>query len=148
MPETVPRCKGQTTPAEPGLILEEGRGSRLNFSHCALSAVSSFSSLWPGSSDSEAVAFTLSNRGLEKRQIFPDEREHAQFLDLLSVLPTRFGLKIHADVLMGSHYHLLIETPRPISVRPSKRPSALTLQICPNQPIGPLDGQRPHIVGC
>jgi hypothetical protein len=36
------------------------------------------------------------NRGPEKRQIFPDERANMHFLELLSVLPTRFGLKIHA----------------------------------------------------
>lgn len=52
------------------------------------------------------------NRGLEKRQIFPDERANAHFLDLLSVLPIRFALKVHAYVLMGNHYHLQIETPK------------------------------------
>jgi REP element-mobilizing transposase RayT len=52
------------------------------------------------------------HRGLEKRQIFPDERTNLHFLDLLSVLPTRFGLRIHAYVLMGNHYHLQIETPK------------------------------------
>jgi hypothetical protein len=42
------------------------------------------------------------NRGLEKRQIFPDEHTNLHFLDLLSVLPTRFGLKIHAAKLASS----------------------------------------------
>jgi putative transposase len=40
------------------------------------------------------------NRGLEKRQIFPDERANLHFLELLSVLPTRFGLKIPAYALL------------------------------------------------
>jgi hypothetical protein len=40
-------------------------------------------------------------RPLEKRQIFPDEQAKLHFLELLSVLPTRFGLKIHGYVLMG-----------------------------------------------
>jgi putative transposase len=62
--------------------------------------------------DIEGGWYHVINRGLEKRQIFPDERTNLHFLDLLSVLPTRFGLKIHAYVLMGNHYHLQIETPK------------------------------------
>ena len=56
--------------------------------------------------DIEGGWYHVINRGLEKRQIFPDERTNLHFLDLLSVLPTRFGLRIHAYVLMGNHYHL------------------------------------------
>ena len=52
------------------------------------------------------------NRGLEKRQIFPDDREYAHFLDLLRMVPTRFGLEIHTYVLIGNHYHLQVETPK------------------------------------
>jgi putative transposase len=62
--------------------------------------------------DIEGGWYHVINRGLEKRQIFPDERANAHFLDLLSVLPTRFALKVHAYALMGSHYHLQIETPK------------------------------------
>jgi putative transposase len=62
--------------------------------------------------DIEGGWYHVINRGLEKRQIFPDERSNLHFLDLLSVLPTRFGLRIHAYVLMGNHYHLQIETPK------------------------------------
>jgi putative transposase len=50
------------------------------------------------------------NRGLEKRQIFPDEHANQHFLDLVSKLPERFAVKIHGYVLMGTHYHLQIET--------------------------------------
>jgi putative transposase len=52
------------------------------------------------------------NRGLEKRQIFPDKQANLHFLELLSVLATRFGLKIHGYVLMGNHYHLQLQTPK------------------------------------
>jgi REP element-mobilizing transposase RayT len=62
--------------------------------------------------DIENGWYHVINRGLEKRQIFPDERTNLHFLELLSVLPTRFGLKIHAYVLMYSHYHLQVETPK------------------------------------
>ena len=62
--------------------------------------------------DIEGGWYHVINRGLEKRQIFPDERANLHFLDLVSVLPTRFGLNIHTYVLMGNHYHLQVETPK------------------------------------
>src|SRR5215469_4147281 len=62
--------------------------------------------------DIEGGWYHVINRGLEKRQIFPDDREYAHFLDLLRILPTRFGLKIHTYVLMGNHYHPQVETPK------------------------------------
>jgi putative transposase len=56
--------------------------------------------------DIEGGRYHVINRGLEKRQIFPNERTYLHFLELLSVLPKRFGIKIHGYVLMGNHYHL------------------------------------------
>jgi putative transposase len=46
--------------------------------------------------DIEGGWYHVINRGLEERRIFPDERTNLTFLDLLSVLPARFGLKIHS----------------------------------------------------
>jgi len=62
--------------------------------------------------DIEGGWYHVINRGLERRQIFPGERANLHFLDLLSVLPARFGLKVHTYVLMGNHYHLQVETPK------------------------------------
>jgi putative transposase len=52
------------------------------------------------------------NRGVERRQIFPRAEANLHFLELLGSLPNRFGVRIHAYVLMGNHYHLQIETPQ------------------------------------
>jgi putative transposase len=52
------------------------------------------------------------NRGVERRQIFPDERSNLHFLELLGCLPSRFGVRIHGYVLMGNHYHLQLQTPQ------------------------------------
>jgi REP element-mobilizing transposase RayT len=52
------------------------------------------------------------NRGVERRQIFPRAEANLHFLELLGCLPSRFGVRIHAYVLMGNHYHLQIETPQ------------------------------------
>jgi len=53
------------------------------------------------------------NRGIDGRQLFPDEYANEHFLELLESMPERFGLRIHAFVLMGNHYHLQIETLKP-----------------------------------
>jgi REP-associated tyrosine transposase len=52
------------------------------------------------------------NRGVERRQIFPDEESNLHFLELLGCFPARFGVRIHGYVLMGNHYHLQLETPQ------------------------------------
>jgi putative transposase len=51
------------------------------------------------------------NRGLERRAIFEDNRDRQRWVGLLAELPERFGVVVHAWVLMGNHYHLQIETP-------------------------------------
>jgi putative transposase len=51
------------------------------------------------------------NRGIEKRVIFRSTRCYERFLELLSCLPGRFGVKLHGYVLMPNHYHLQVETP-------------------------------------
>jgi putative transposase len=50
-------------------------------------------------------------RGAESRSIFPDDASCDHFLERLSRLPERFGVRLHGYVLMGNHYHLQIETP-------------------------------------
>jgi putative transposase len=52
-------------------------------------------------------------RGNEKRPIFRDDRDRKLFLSLLSEAIARFAWRLHAYVLMGNHYHLLLETPEP-----------------------------------
>src|SRR5258708_18366719 len=55
--------------------------------------------------------YHVPNRGVERRQIFSGAEANLHFLELLGCLPSRFGVRIHAYVLMGNHYHLQLETP-------------------------------------
>ena len=55
--------------------------------------------------------YHVTARGIERRAIFENEREHVHFLELLPDMVGRFGVKVHAYALMGNHYHLLIQTP-------------------------------------
>ena len=57
--------------------------------------------------------YHVMNRGIDARRLFPDNEANEHFRELLARMPTRFGLRIHAYVLMGNHYHLQIETLRP-----------------------------------
>ena len=55
--------------------------------------------------------YHVTTRGIERRVVFADERDHEHFLELLPELVSRYGVKIHAYVLMQNHYHLLVQTP-------------------------------------
>jgi REP element-mobilizing transposase RayT len=52
-------------------------------------------------------------RGNRQSTVFRDERDNEQFLKALGEVALRCGWRIHAYVLMGNHYHLLLETPEP-----------------------------------
>ena len=56
--------------------------------------------------------YHITARGIERRVIFEDARDHEHFLELLEEMSARYGVEIHAYVLLGNHYHLLIRTPR------------------------------------
>jgi REP element-mobilizing transposase RayT len=55
----------------------------------------------------------ITSRGIERRPIFKDDRDRRHFLELLEELVERFGVTLHAFVLMGNHYHLLLELGKP-----------------------------------
>jgi REP element-mobilizing transposase RayT len=50
-------------------------------------------------------------RGNRQEAIFKDGKDHEVYLDTLGETCERCGWKVHAFVLMGNHYHLLLETP-------------------------------------
>lgn len=50
-------------------------------------------------------------RGNRQQTVFRDGRDNEMFLDTLGEACARCGWRVNAFVLMGNHYHLLIETP-------------------------------------
>ena len=54
--------------------------------------------------------YHVTARGNERRAIFRDDQDRRHFLELLEAWVRRFGLRLHAYVLMDNHYHLLVET--------------------------------------
>ena len=55
----------------------------------------------------------ITSRGNERKDIFRDDTDRERFLSILSGTIELFGWRLHAFVLMGNHYHLLLETPEP-----------------------------------
>ena len=63
----------------------------------------------------------VTSRGNERRDVFRDDEDRQSFLDVLSRVVPTFRWRLHAYVLMGDHYHLLVETPEPTLSRGSLR---------------------------
>ena len=55
--------------------------------------------------------YHITTRGVGRREIFEDDRDREHFVELVGELAVRYGVVLHAYVLMGNHYHVLIETP-------------------------------------
>jgi REP element-mobilizing transposase RayT len=55
--------------------------------------------------------YHVTSRGNERKALFRDDSDRFHFFELLAELGQRFGARVHAYVLMGNHFHLLLETP-------------------------------------
>ena len=51
------------------------------------------------------------NRGIDRRNLFWDDRDREYFLECLALGVERFRVEIHVYCLMTNHYHLLVGTP-------------------------------------
>ena len=59
------------------------------------------------------AVYHVMNRGNRRQAIFRADGDRKCFLEALGEVCERTGWKVHAYVLMGNHYHLLLETPEP-----------------------------------
>jgi putative transposase len=57
--------------------------------------------------------YHLTARGNARECIFRTHADYERFLAVLDQVVVRYGWRCHAYCLMGNHYHLLVETPRP-----------------------------------
>jgi putative transposase len=55
--------------------------------------------------------YHITARGNDRRPIFQDDDDCAQFLIVLASVVARYHVRCHAYCLMKNHYHLLLETP-------------------------------------
>jgi len=61
--------------------------------------------------DVENGWYLVTARGIERRTIFYDDRYCEHFCELLAEMSERYSLGVHAHVLLGNHYHLILRTP-------------------------------------
>lgn len=54
--------------------------------------------------------YHVMNRGHRRSALFLSDPDRRRFLGRVAELPERFGVEIHAFVLMDNHYHLLLRT--------------------------------------
>ncbi|MBK9064834.1 MAG: transposase [Acidobacteria bacterium] len=55
----------------------------------------------------------VTSRGNERKELFRGQADCERFISILARTVTLFQWRLHAYVLMGNHYHLLLETPAP-----------------------------------
>lgn len=53
--------------------------------------------------------YHLTARGNERKAIYLDDADRRHFCELLAETVARFRMSLHAYVLMGNHYHLMVE---------------------------------------
>ena len=58
----------------------------------------------------EPGIYHIINRGVERRDVYLEEKDYAFFLDLMLKLAEDYEIIVHTFCLMTNHYHLLIET--------------------------------------
>ena len=59
----------------------------------------------------EGAIYHVTARGNERGKIFFSKRDYEKFREYIAEAQLKFGLILHAYVLMTNHYHLIIETP-------------------------------------
>jgi len=60
----------------------------------------------------EGAFYHITARGNERRKIFLSHRDYQKFLSYLTDALHKYGVILHAFVLMTNHYHLIVETPK------------------------------------
>ena len=58
------------------------------------------------------AVYHITCRGNARQDIYRDNRDRKEFLEILKDSQTIYGIKIYSYVLMSNHYHLLLETPK------------------------------------
>lgn len=60
----------------------------------------------------EGAFYHVTARGNERRKIFLSHQDYEKFLSYLTDAVHKYGVILHAFVLMANHYHLIVETPK------------------------------------
>ena len=61
--------------------------------------------------DLKNIWYHVANGGNNRQAVYLDEGDRKPFLDLLFGMIERYSVEVHAYVLMGNQYHLIVRTP-------------------------------------
>jgi putative transposase len=84
--------------------------------------------------------YHVTSRGNAGAHIFVDDADRRFFLGLLTRVVDRFAWLCHAFCLMGNHYHLLLETPKPNLSRGMRSLNSVYAQV-----FNRRRGRRGHV---
>ena len=56
--------------------------------------------------------YHITARGQNRERIYDDARDYADFVERLEEMTRRYGVELHAYVLMPNHYHLILRSPK------------------------------------
>lgn len=62
--------------------------------------------------EAAAAVYHVMARGDGGKNVFEEDKDRFAWTELLEKAHGRFGWRVHAWVLMGNHFHLLLETVR------------------------------------
>ena len=57
--------------------------------------------------------YHVTSRGNDRKKIFLSKWDYVKFTEYLAGAKEKYGILVHAYVLMGNHYHLILQTPQP-----------------------------------
>ena len=63
--------------------------------------------------EAAGAVYHIMARGDGGKNVFDDDKDRYAWTDLMEKAHGRFGWRVHAWVLMGNHFHFLLETPEP-----------------------------------
>ena len=63
--------------------------------------------------EAAGAVYHVMARGDGGKNVFDDDKDRFAWTDLMEKAYGRFGWRVHAWVLMGNHFHVLLETPEP-----------------------------------
>lgn len=58
------------------------------------------------------AVYHVTCRGNDRQDIFRDNTDRTEFLEILAGSQIIYNVKLYGGVLMGNHFHLLLETPQ------------------------------------
>ena len=61
--------------------------------------------------DHPGAVWHITARGNERKEIFRDDHDREAWLALLAQTVDLFDWRLHAYILMGNHFHMVVETP-------------------------------------